>query len=291
MFFVFFTLLVFGGGFVIFKKWPDAAKKPLVPVNIQVSGINELAPSASPANSGLEELNAFLAKTASSSALDQSAGTPQQPETLTSALAKQLFNDFWTSKQNAGPEQISQSDQENMLNSFMSGVDSFSQLETAIIYTKADLKISKNSGAADIKNFGNEFGLLIRKYFGPLPETEMTIFQRALTSEDDAEFQKLGLVSDAYRNTAHASLVLAVPDNISDSYLTIINGFTAISQEIDAMKNTGQDAVRSLLGLKKYQIDITTTYNALKNLNNYFLSKGILFLDDEPGAIFRAYSQ
>lgn len=291
MFFVFFTLLAFGGGFIIFKKWPDSAKKPLVPVNIQVSGINEPTSFASGRNSGLEDLNAFLAKEATSSVLDQASGAPEQPETLTSALGKQLFNDFWTSKQSVGSGQISQSDQENIINSFISGTDNFSQLEAKIVYAKSDLKISKTSGREDIKNFGNEFGLLIRKYFGPLPETEMTIFQRALTNEDDAEFKKLGPIADAYRNTSHDALSLAVPDNISDSYLSIINGFAAVSQEIDAMKNTAQDAVRSLLGLKKYQIDIGITYASLKNLNNYFLSKGVLFSDDEPGAIFRAYSQ
>lgn len=289
-FFIIFTLLVFGGGFMIFKKWPDSAKKPLVPVNIRVSGINELSPSPG-ADSGPGDLDAFLAKTASSSAPDQTAGASEEPETLTSALGKQLFNDFWNVKQGAGPEQISQPDQDNILNSFMSGVDNFSQTEAAIIYAKSDLKISKNSGVADIKNFGNEFGLIIKKYFGPLPETEMTIFQRALTNEDDAEFQKLGPVSDAYRNTAHDALSLAVPDNISDTYLAIINGFTGMAREIDAMKNTPQDAVRSLLGLKKYQADIATTYGALKNLNAYFLSRGIIFSDEEPGAIFRVYSQ
>ena len=277
---------------MIFKKWPDSAKKPLVPINIKVSGINEPSPLASPANAGPGDLDAFLTQGMASSVSDQTSNnTPQEPETLTSALGKQLFNDFWNTKQSAGAEQISQSAQDNILDSFMSGMDNFSQTEAAIIYTKADLKISKNSGVADIKNFGNEFGLLIRKYFGPLSETEMTIFQRALTNEDDAEIQKLGPVADAYRNAAHDALALAAPDNISDAYLAIINGFTAMSQEIEAMKNTSQDAVRSLLGLKKYQTDIATTYASLKNLNNYFLGRGVLFSDDEPGAIFRAYSQ
>ncbi len=322
VFFVVLAFLIFGGGFWFFSKSNKPSEKPLAAGNLKTAEpiiAEELDKDSD--NDGLKDWEEALwgtdpvnPDTDKDGTLDgeeikqdrnplvpgpndklpkpsvnsnEETASPEQPDTLTSALSKQLFAAYLTDKQSGG--QISGDQKQALLDSFMASLDSFNQTETKEVYTKSDLQISKNSDRNAIKEYGNNFALIIKKYFGPISENEMAVFQNALTKNNEKEFEKLGPIAGAYRNTAREALSLTVPNDFSDSHLTIINGFIAIAKEIDILKNTAQDPTRSLLALKQYQTDVATTYASLKNLNNYFLTKGVVFLDNEPGILFRAY--
>lgn len=217
---------------------------------------------------------------------NQNSASFPEASSLTEAFSQQFFNEYLALKQEKGT--LSQEDKDNLLNEFLDGFKNLSENKGGI-YRKSDIRISAKSDVNSIKNYGNQLALIIKKYFDPIPESEMAIFQKFAASQNESELSKLKPIADAYRNTAKEALLLETPQNFSDSHLAIINNFNEISQEIEAMQNISEDPIQALSATKNYQETALKTYQILKEMNSYFSKNGVIFGIYEPASLFKAY--
>ncbi len=212
---------------------------------------------------------------------------PNELPSLTDLLSQQFFSDYLFLKEKDGG-QISQKSQEELIASFIGATDNFEQINKGL-YLKSDIKIDLQETPESIKEYGNNLALIIKKYFDSIPETEMTIFAKAVKEEKENGLNKLEPIASAYRNTAKDMLSLKTPPSFSDSHLNLINYFNSIAKEIDAMQKSYGDPVQAVLALKQYQVDSVAAYQILRNLNNYFLHKKVVFENNEPAEFFKVY--
>lgn len=205
---------------------------------------------------------------------------------LTEALGWEFFSEYMRLKQESG-DQLSEAEKTELVNSLMSGLNSFEKKPND--YLESDIKIAPTDDEKTIKEYGNNFALIIKKYFDPLPETEMTILQRAVINKNEDELKKLEPLANAYRNTAKEMLSLTTPKGFSEFHLALINHLTDISKNIDDMQTIFKDPVQALLVLKQHKKNSIIVYLILRNLNGYFATNKVVFEENEPAEFFKIY--
>lgn len=106
----------------------------------------------------------------------------QLPSTLTEVLGQEFLSEYMRLKQGSDGK-LSEYDKAELVNSMMSGLNNFENKTSD--YLESDIKIAPTDDEKTIKEYGNNLALLIKKYFDPLPETEMTIFAKALQQSEE----------------------------------------------------------------------------------------------------------
>lgn len=190
--------------------------------------------------------------------------TMQLPSTLTEAFGQEFFSEYMRLKQGSG-EKLGEDDKTGLVNYLMSALNNF-QNKTSD-YSKSDIKIASADDENSIKEYNNNLTLIIKKYFDPLPKTElMAIFAKALEENKENELNKLEPTANAFRNTAREIVSLSAPPSLADSHLKLANYFNNIAQEINGMQKFFKDPMQALLALKQYQTDSEQTYSILQSL-------------------------
>ncbi len=319
-------LLVFGGGFIVFSNFYKQTNQPAK--SAEISEENQIAAQEidkDSDNDGLkdweEELwgtnsnnpdtdgdgttdsqevkqgrNPLLAakngkgdkiSDSPSAVKIESQNNQNEPLSLTEALSRQFFSDYLYLREKGGG-QISPESQNELIASFWESINSFGQ-PSKDFYIKSDIKIDSQETKDSIKDYGNNLAVIIKKYFDPIPESEMALLQQSLNSENEADLKNLEQIAAAYRNSAKDMVSLAAPASFSESHLKLINYFDNIAKEIDALRDFFQDPAQAVLSLKQYQNDSSEAYKILREINNYFLSKGVVFEISEPAEFFKFY--
>jgi len=212
--------------------------------------------------------------------------TAQLPSTLTVAFGKEFFSEYMRLKQESGGE-LSQASKTEFVNSMASALGDVGK--NTDDYLESDIKIASSDDEKTIREYGNNLALLIKKYFDPLPETEMTIFQRSLEKRTEDELKKLEPIADAYSNTAKEMTSLTTPASFSKSHLELINYFSNIAKELNEMQRFFTDPMQATLAFPRYQENAEKAYFILLDLNAYFFKNKIVFEKNEPAEFFKIY--
>lgn len=209
----------------------------------------------------------------------------QESFNLTGILGRQFFAEYLTLKQSGA--EIGESTQAELINSFLTNL---AIPEPNDAHTLSDVKTYQPKTKEEIKEYGNNLGLIIKRHFDAIPETELTIFNNALANENESELEKLNPLILAYKNTAIQFLELGTPQNLSKDHLKIINTFQQISKQLTNMKKVFADPVLAIASLKQYQKTSQEAYTALQNIHLSFLGQKIAFTEGEPGQLFEIYA-
>ncbi len=214
----------------------------------------------------------------------------QLPSTLTETFGQAFFSEYMRLKQASNGE-LSKTEKTKLVNSLMSGLNSFNKKTSD--YLESDIKIAPADDEKIIKEYGNNLALLIKKYFDPLPETEMTIFAKALQQSEGgakkSDLTNLEPITGAYRNTAKEMISLTVPTSFADSHLKLANYFNSIANEINEMQKFFKDPMQAMLAFKQYQANAEEAYLVLLKLSAYFSKNKIVFEKNEPAEFFKIY--
>ncbi len=218
---------------------------------------------------------------------NQNNSGSQMPETFTEVIGQQLLAQLLVNKQ-AGGGKISTKDANNIADSMLSALDQYAQ-PGENVYKIADLKTVPPT-QENIKSYGNEFGALIKKYFDPIPRSEIITLLEAMKAEDSSMLEELKPISLAYKNITEEILKIKVPESLTADHLTVINNLYRISKEINNMAKVYTDAALAIVAYKQYQDDSDSTRLALRNIQSIFPANNVTFQDNEPGKILFIYS-
>lgn len=302
-------LLAIGGYFVFLKEKPTYKKA--LHSTPQISAVYNKNPEKDTDNDGLKDWEEILWKTDINNPDTDGDGTNdgdeidqnrdplkkgpddilsptdktdlenRKPETLTNIVSQQILGEVLKNKQ------TNTLDTNQLANSVVEMLDDFS--ETPDVYNLSDLNISPENDTDEIKKYGNELGLIIKKHFDPIAESELTVLAKAAQAQNESEIKELEKIALAYKNVSEEVLELKVPSNLTENHLAIVNSFSKISDEINKMKKGFVDPMMVLIGLKQYQTTSETAHGALKNMNSYFSDKNITFENKEITQLFAFY--
>ena len=287
------SLLIISGGFVIFKNREEQQKSPtqqlLVSEPLIVEEINKNSNNNSLKN--WEEGLQLMANTQNPENTEkitnpQSSLHPQS--SLTDTLSRNFFNNYLALKQ-PFDKTLDKESQQKLIDSFLADFENSNTLPSAK-YSEKDIKVSPNNNENSIKEYGNNLALVIKKYFDPIPESELAIIQKAMSGEeiDKTELQQLGPIAEAYLNSSKEMLSLVVPLSFSKNHLALINDFNEIGAEIKIIKDNPDDPMRILAAISIYKNAALEAKSILKGINSYFAENNVAF-KGEPGDYFKAY--
>lgn len=279
------------GGFMIFKNL-EKQKKPPIQRQLLVSEpviAEEITKDKD--DNGLKDWEKALHLVAGVKNPENAEETAASQSSLTNVLSRSFFSNYLTLKQSFD-KTLDEASQQKLIDSFLADFESSDNLPLPK-YAEIDIKISPNDGENSIRDYGNNLALIIKKYFDPLPETEMTIFAKALKESEggskESNLTNLEPIANAYRNTAKEIVALPTPASFADSHLKLANYFNNIAKEINELQDFSKDPAQTMLAFKQYQADAKEAYLILLSLNAYFADKKVVFESGEPAKFFKIY--
>ncbi len=192
------------------------------------------------------------------------------PDTVTEFTLSELFSNYEMLKAQSlnTPENL-----DALTTALAEQTKEFTALPTK--YSILDLKTFPDYEKDKAKRYGNEFAKVMEKYIKQ---------QYSIREEDSMKFVQA--YAEVKRNQSDALAKLEVPRSISDEHLEYANDLTKVSIAIVKLAETENDPVLSALLLKQYDEIRNRQPKILIAISDYFINNGIIFSDDEPGAMW-----
>ena len=149
-----------------------------------------------------------------------------------------------------------------------------------------DLNVSSDNSVVAMREYGNAFGELIKKYSVHPDRTEKEIMADAIKQKSDIPLKELQGPAIWYRNFSADLKVLKVPSTLAKSHLHIVSGYEAMYKGLLAMQTLHADPINGAGGYEAYtkgKIDVTNGYAGIVVL---FAKNNVTFTLDEAGVPF-----
>ncbi len=142
------------------------------------------------------------------------------------------------------------------------------------LYTESQLKISDKDDADSKLDYYQDISALFNKYKDSGLGDELNIISKGLlTYQNEGKIEKyseLLLIGEGYQEFAKKTSELAVPKNLVEIHLKIINAANNTGVSVINMSKVIEDPIVGLSGLSSYQKYSDELVNAVETLENSF---------------------
>lgn len=212
---------------------------------------------------------------------ESATATPKEyvlPDTLTAEFAQTFFERFIRAQEGSLP--ISQ---QELIELSVNDLDS-AQLITRT-YSRGDITKRVETTAETVRAYGNAVIETFGRYVFET-ENEVTIFSNALRSGTGEGIERLTPIMNAYQSIIGTTLVLAVPDELEQNHVTLLNAYQKKLTGIDTMRYAFSDPMSTMLGLQEYTKGSGDVLVAMKQILEISDKYGVRYEQDEPGSFF-----
>lgn len=156
--------------------------------------------------------------------------------------------------------------------------------DLAKVYTLKDIRISPNNTPSAIKEYGNKFGEIIRKY-GPKRNDASIALEGIRNGTDD-------YVTELQSNVAHYQSILRllalipVPSTLSSAHVSFMNGISKTQFIANSLATTANDPIKSMVALNISKDAVSLIYNSLQTIKKALLESGAVYGPEEGGSYF-----
>jgi hypothetical protein len=154
------------------------------------------------------------------------------------------------------------------------------------IYDVKDIIIVPNSSPEAVRAYGNALADIILTYNVPGLDNELLILRDHITSPQTVDNSGLVKLSQMYKNYRDNTLVTPVPKEFVKVHLDLINVYSALYANIDAMAKADADPVVALVRLKRYEDDAKGLTMALNQVYNAIIPYASVFEANDPAIVF-----
>lgn len=221
--------------------------------------------------------------TAAPVVLNSASSTYTFPDTLTGQMSISLLEEIIRAK-GYGPFG---STNEEIINNTV--VKLAKETEQTLYDTK-DISIMDTWDDQDITNYANTMAGTIYRHSIPGMENELVILNSVLETNDPKKVEELKTLANIYKLFLEDSLKTPVPAFLVKEHLDIINTYSAIYKDIEAMSMVLEDPAVSLLRLRRYQDDATALTYAMQNMYLAITKTNAQFESSDPATFFTLFS-
>lgn len=280
------TLVGFGlvaGAFVV-SNFGQTSPAPIAPpAAIAAAPVRNYIPVVDSTGDGIEDWRAeFVAREPVVLAVEPDTTTPEYvPETITEAMSVQFLQNVLQAKAGFGVQS-----NDEIVEATVSRV---AEVATDRLYTTRDITVVPTSPES-IRNYANAIGQNLTDNNVDNYEDEITIIDRALKMQSEAELQKLLPLENMYRQMRDQALRTPVPQSLAKEHLDIVNVFNALHAGLRDVRSVYDDPVVALMRVKRYQDDATGLANSMRNLYLALEPNANLFTPDDPAVVLVAFA-
>lgn len=144
---------------------------------------------------------------------------------------------------------------------------------TGVKYKDSDLNINPKTSKEIVQIYMNSINLSLINRSPKNLENELVILDKAVKSNKETDLAKLDPIIIGYRGLISDFLQISVPSDAVKIHLDFLNAMSNVLSNIEAMRQTFSDPVRSLAGASQYKQHAFDLSLALQRLNEYSMSK------------------
>lgn len=145
-------------------------------------------------------------------------------------------------------------------------------------YSISDIKTFPDYEKDGLKKYGNDFATLVVNYYA--------VFS-VVKGNTDKEY--INNLSKVFSSFAHELSKLPVPRGNVDTHLSFINNISKISVALSMLNSSNKDPVTALFALSQYEQIGNQQPQLFAETSKFLKSNGIIFSDEEPGAMWNNF--
>lgn len=193
---------------------------------------------------------------------ETTSGTEES--TLTDEVARRIFGAYFQAKQTDTYHPAS-------FTNVIKGVtnEAFGEVEMDKKYSLDDLKVTVEATKENVLNYRSASDKAIKPVLG-IEEYELSIYARALESEDEEEFAKLVSAANAYQASVTNLLLVPVPQDIIEKHLEMVNAFSSFASTLEVMGEVTDDPILSFVHVRDFLQKEQKIDDVFKSLYTYF---------------------
>lgn len=158
--------------------------------------------------------------------------------------------------------------------------------ENTRLYTVSDFSVSPNTDTLSIKKYGNDIGSLLVVPEGEKVPHELLVIQAFIQTNDIQAFQNSLEDIVARHDTVIAGLQqISVPVIFGNKHAELLNALVAVRNNLFAFQKITDDPFVALANLNTYADNVARRAAAFKSISDEIGAKGIVYNEDEPGAL------
>ncbi len=194
-------------------------------------------------------------------------------ETTTDLISQNILGEYLALKEN----NFLPIDQKESI--IKNNLDIFNQTITDY---KSDFKINtiKDNGRKTIAEYGENLGLVFKKYKPKEKNNEIEIFKKAIDEKNKSDLNKLKEAVDIYKLLLLDLEKINVPQTFKESHTDLLIGLSMITSGLEDMILTLDDPIKGAQGLQKFQeggalfIDVISETIKFINKNRIIYKQG-----------------
>src|SRR3989344_2408406 len=219
---------------------------------------------------------------------EEAKAGPAKSSTLTDRISQRFAAEYLSTLGGAGgnlndfqKKSVAESLLESIAGATLGAGDKFS---------RSEIQIVESPSQDFIKAYLNKIGGMLENNFAGLKESELTILDRALSTENFEELGKLTNYIKAYQKTVDALKKEKVPAPYAALHIELMNILNNAQIADTYMQATDKDPAKGLAGLSMYLKQADRTANFYKSIKNLIKSDGITFSPTDSGYHFMKYN-
>jgi hypothetical protein len=214
--------------------------------------------------------------------LNTASSTYTPPTTMTGKLGIQFFEDVVRSKY-YGP--FGQDQAEVVTKT----VTELARNTEQTLYDTQDVAILGEWNDETIKLYANAMGSSIKNNNKAGLDHEIVILEDILRNEKTDRLSELALIAESYKNMRDDALAIPVPQPLVKEHLDLINTYEAIYRDIEAMTQSLEDPVVTLLRIRRYEDDALGLRLAIENMYTALTPYAAQFSPNDNAQIFSLF--
>jgi len=137
-------------------------------------------------------------------------------------------------------------------------------------YIASNLHITTETDRDSMQAYEDKMNLILQNRSSQVKENPLAIFQDAITRASETRLAKLDPIILQNRGLLNDLLLVEVPKSAVVVHLALLNAFSNILSDLEAIRVVFTDPVRSLTAVSQYQLDESSLKTALNNINSFF---------------------
>ena len=189
--------------------------------------------------------------------------------TITDQMAKDFFAQYLILKQ--GGNEVTAEQTSKIVENTLSSPEYTKT--TGVQYTANNIHIIQQTDKQTAQNYLGDINQSLKTNSPKNTESELVILDKAVKSGKESDLAKLDPIIAGYRGIIVDLISINVPSDAVNLHLNFLNTISNITANIEAMRQTFSDPVRSFAGVSQYKIHALDLVTSMEKLDQYFLSK------------------
>lgn len=212
----------------------------------------------------------------------QGTSTYEAPTTVTGKFAVDFYEDYIHSK-TAGPFGTNKDEL------VKKAVQKLAQKATDELFTQKDISLFPLNDTPTLHAYGNQVASILLSHPNE-GDNEAIILQDYMRYHKKERLADLDPIALAYTTMVKDMLAAPVPQKYVKQHLDVTNALNAVREDVRAMQEVDEDALYTLLRMKRYHDDVVGLSLAIKNLFNALYLEKVEWSESEPAGQLTAFT-